>query len=265
MNQIHGKCVWCDGPRLTKSHIWPEWLEPILPARGTQHLVQYGAPTQTFVSKARGYPPFEKLRQGSTVSRRPRNTCITCNGGWMRRMEEAAKPIASALIIGQHRLLNFTDQWLLAALLCLITCRQEFTDRASMAIPAGDRERLMKYFAPGPSWQIWIARYNGAYPGTHSSHHWGMRIVPSSSSISDGPSDECNSQIATMIIGRLCAHLFSSTVLDNFGGYRQFSLCRIWPPSQFYIDPWSAPGLSDEEIIALHEAFPAAIKAVGEK
>jgi hypothetical protein len=177
-------------------------------------------------------------------------------------MEEAAKPIASALIMGQHRLLNFTDQWLLAALLCLINCRLEFTDRTLMAIPASDREQLMKHFAPGPGWQIWIARYNGAYPGSHSSHHWGMRIVPSS--LNEGPSNECNSQIATMVIGGLCAHLFSSTVMNNFLGYRGFRLCRIWPPSQFYVDPWFAAGLSDDEIIVLHEAIPATIKAVGE-
>jgi hypothetical protein len=179
-------------------------------------------------------------------------------------MEEAAKPIASALIKGQHQPLGFANQWLLAALLCLISCRAEFTRRATMAIPARDREWLMKHFAPAPSWQIWIARYSGAYPGSHSSYHWSMRIVPSLSSPDESPVNGCNTQITTVVMEELCAHLFSSTIMDNFLGYRGDRLCRIWPPSQFYVDPWFSPGLSDDEIIAVHEAIPASIRAVGE-
>jgi hypothetical protein len=182
----------------------------------------------------------------------------------MRRLEEAAKPIASALILGQHRVLDFGEQWRLSALLCLINCRLEFTDRPSIAIPPSDRECLMTNFAPGGNWQIWIARYSGAYPGTHSSHHWAMRILPKSSSLNDDSSDVCNSQTTTMVIGGLCAHLFSSTIIDNFSGYLGVPLCRIWPPSQLHVDPWFAPGLSDQEVVSLQEAIPATTKTVGE-
>jgi hypothetical protein len=261
MSQVHGKCVWCNGPRLTKSHIWPEWFEPLLPERSTQHLVQSGTPPQTFVSRARGYPPFERLHHGSAITRRPRNTCIACNGGWMRYLEEAAKPVASALILGNHRVLSPLDQSQLAALFCLINCRVEFTDRTLMAIPASDRDWLRTNFAPSPNWHIYIARYCGAYPGTHASYHWGMRMVPASAEYS--PSNECNTQISTMVVGGLCVQLFSSTVM-NFPGYAGNLMCRIWPPSQFYVDPWLAPGLSDDEVIRLHEAFPAIAKIVGE-
>jgi hypothetical protein len=180
----------------------------------------------------------------------------------MRHIEEAAKPVASALILGNHRVLRPLDQLQLAALFCLINCRLEFTDRASMAIPASSREWLRKNLAPSPNWHIWIASYCGAYPGTHASHHWGMRLVPASAEYS--PSNECNTQIATMVVGGLCVYLFSSTVMNSFPGYISSPMCRIWPPSQFYVDPWFAPGLSDDEIIRLYEAFPAKMKVVGE-
>jgi hypothetical protein len=75
----------------------------------------------------------------------------------MRYMEEAAKPVASALILGNHRVLSPLDQFQLAALFCLINCRVEFTDRTLMAIPASDRDWLRTNFAPSPNWHIYGA------------------------------------------------------------------------------------------------------------
>src|ERR1700738_1830430 len=93
MSKPTGKCAFCGNPgNLTKSHVWPEWAESILPQTATHH-EQITGLFHTFVPKVKGPELFRRVRPGHVGTRKPRNTCKQCNGNWMRHIEEATMPL----------------------------------------------------------------------------------------------------------------------------------------------------------------------------
>jgi hypothetical protein len=252
MSKPAGKCVFCAGTGLSKGHIWPDWFRKVLSLDAEQHL-EISGEIRTFVPKMKVVPYAQKLRQGHAGSRKPRNTCRTCNGGWMSRLEAAAIPGMTPLLLGQPAVLRTIDQRIIAALLCLITIRVEFADLATLAVPPEDRTWIKEHLLPPMSWRIWIARYDGSQSGQHWCRHHGMSIV--SSPDESGGSYQCNTQVTTMVIGQLCAHLFSSTALPDFAGYEGVRLTQIWPPSNFDIQTRLLANLSDDAVVSLSEAL----------
>ena len=79
----------------------------------------------------------------------------------MSRVEEDAIPYASPLILGHSYILDSKGQCALATLLCLITMRVEFTDRANLVTSQIERTFLMEKLEPPANWKIWIARFAG--------------------------------------------------------------------------------------------------------
>jgi hypothetical protein len=215
----------------------------------------------TFEPKAAGPAPYKITRQGHAGSRKPRNTCIKCNGGWMSRLEQSNMARMSSLILGKPVLLTTMDQWLLSALLCLITIRLEFTDLEMQGVPVEDRRQLMfTGHPPFDSWRIWIAKFGGANPEDHWSRHFGMQVVSSPNEIFRP--HKCNTQVTTMVIGELCVHLVSSSAMPVPRGYSGVVLTSLWPPSNFDIDSRLIPFLDDADVVHLHESFAASIKTV---
>jgi hypothetical protein len=72
------------------------------------------------------------------------------------------------------------------------------------------------------------------------------------SQLIDGP--KIPEQVTSLVIGKLYAHLFFSHVID-FQGYAGINLAKIWPPFQFDMNTAWFPGLSDQDVLWLHEAF----------
>jgi hypothetical protein len=65
----------------------------------------------------------------------------------------------------------------------------------------------------------------------------------------------CNSQVTTLTIGRLFAHLFSSTVYPEFPGYEGIELAAIWPPRHLDIEVNDLPIVTEVEVPWLHESL----------
>jgi hypothetical protein len=248
MSKPEGKCAFCGKVgNLTKSHIWPDWVADMLPRTATHHEQIVGR-FHTFVPVAKGPEFRQRIRQGHVGTRKPRNTCKPCNGGWMRHIEEAAIPIMQPLLAGTPCSLDTDYQRILATLLCLVSMRIE---RASnmKAIPPEDRNWLMTCSEPPTHWKIWIAQYQGA--PIIDERYTAIQIA-SSPDVPAGV-EHCNTQVTTLVIGQLCAHLFSSTVWRDFGGYDGAELASIWPLSTSAIDMWLVEIMREVDIPWLHE------------
>lgn len=251
MSKPAGKCVFCREQRkLTKSHIWPEWIESILPQKATHHEHIVGQ-VSTFEPKMDFPALWRKTKEGHVATRRPRNTCYGCNGGWMRTIEEAAKPLMPSLLLGQQHRLNAAERRALAAFLCLVSMRIEFSSLEMRAIPAADHDYLRTNFEPPREWKIWIARYIGTISIDQSYMALQIESTP------DVPRgvEHCNTQVTTLVIGQLCAHLFRSTTISDFRGYEGIHLVTIWPPHPFDIEISTMPPVLESDVPWLHEAF----------
>jgi hypothetical protein len=250
MSKPTGQCVFCHRKgNLTKSHIWPEWIELILPQTATHHEQIIGEMT-TFSPNLKATERWRRVKQGHVGTRKPRNTCESCNGKWMRLIEEAAKPDMPALLLGQPRLLSAAAIKSLAAFLCLVTMRVEASSRQKGAISQAERDYLRLRGEPPDHWRAWIARYEGEQQ--MDERFSAMHI----SSTPDIPLDVkyCNSQVTTLVAGQLCAHLFSSRSWTNFIGYEGVELRQIWPIPDSAIEVAFLPMISESTIPWLHEA-----------
>jgi hypothetical protein len=252
MSKPTGKCAFCGGPRLTKGHILPESFGIILPSDAKYHEQKIGT-FNTFKSDIPGPSKWERIGTGSLQKRRPRNTCVTCNGGWMSLIESAALPVIKPLILGQRSALDLASQEQLASVLTLISMRIELTAHGMQTIPRFEKEALRTDPLPTPNWRIWIARHAGKNLTEYRYQYTAMQIA-SDPSTPHG-AQYCNTHVTTLIAGQLYVHIFFSTVWPEFAGYDGVALCRLWPPTGFDIDTGSLPELSDEAGVMLHETI----------
>jgi hypothetical protein len=76
-----------------------------------------------------------------------------------------------------------------------------------------------------------------------------------------GDRQVCNTQVTTLVIRQLCAHLYSSSVMD-LPGYEGVSLFQLWPMAGENFVWRKAALLDDASVIALSEALAADLKPV---
>jgi hypothetical protein len=197
MAKLAGKCVFCGASgNLSKGHIWPDWINKILPPTATHH-EQYTGAFVTFESTVPGPAKTQKIKQGHARSRKPRNTCIACNGGWMSRIESSSMPCLTALVTAKAFLFDSEDQRKLSALLCLISMRLEFISGMKTTAEA-DSRFLAREFEPPHHWKIWIAEFSGDDPDSHLSRYCATQLESSPAAIFGA--DHCNTQVTTLVI-----------------------------------------------------------------
>jgi hypothetical protein len=225
-------CIFCDGPGLTRTHIWPDWLERLL-SPGDQRLEELENPHVPSVRRA-------KIKQGSIFSQKPYLCCESCNTGWMRRFEDEmtafAKPIFTSL--ESSIAVDKTHQRVLAVWLSLITILAEFIDhKTSICITEDDRKFLKKHLIPPHTWAIavcssdtksWYGKYrhHASFVGQFTS------LAEYYDAVAIGRPN--NTQISTFGMGHLFAQVFSCPdlriVSDYCAATRASGLVQLWPP-----------------------------------
>jgi hypothetical protein len=270
MSKPAGKCVFCGETGVTKSHIWPDWLDAYLPPRAENYLQTVGE-VNTFLPTMRRPAIERRVGRGDARAKKPRNVCRSCNGGWMSQIESNAKEALIPLLQGlpfandaaAHRfMLNAWGQRAIASLLCLITMRVEYTHMATQAATDQDRRWIRETLEPPPMWKVWIARYVGDAPGAHWCRHYGLQLVSSPDELV--PHHVCDTQATTYVMGQLCAHVFGSTTIPTFEGYTGQGLCCLWPLTGWDIDCRFLPAIKDKGVLSLSEALAREIPAIPE-
>ena len=150
----------------------------------------------------------------------------------MSVVEGCSRPCGARLILDVPQLMELHDQTAIASLLTLITMRLEFLGDMR-AIPDQERDWLRIQREPSNHWKIWIS----AFGGEDGDQHWSRTYA---AQLESKPTDKvgpeyCNVRVTTLVIGKLCAHLFYSRVID-FQGYEGIDLTQIWPRRQFDVD-----------------------------
>jgi len=79
------KCIFCDGPGLSRTHIWPDWLNKLLkPGPLRQELIKKPVHTP---GASTSHIFRAQIRQGSIFTQKPYLACMSCNNGWMNGFE----------------------------------------------------------------------------------------------------------------------------------------------------------------------------------
>lgn len=247
-------CIWCGKIPRTGEHLWPEWFSKIVPQTRNSH-----SNLKTRIS----YKPQEvvvshqlKKRPGDPASRRIKAVCKDCNNVWMGKIEEAAIPVMTPLILGKEALLSPADQKAIVEWAVLKTMIGEYDD--SLDTRAINEETQQAFYHDRSLigvWKILIGRYVGTNWVTryrHTPYH--MRSRSNFLPVVDVTS--MNTQVSTFVGGQLYIHVMSTRLpqLASFGfrGTTGNMLRCIWPATDEPI-PWPPAltmGDDDAEFVA---------------
>jgi hypothetical protein len=93
-------CIFCGEQASSKEDAWPLWLMRLLPSNGQ-------------IEAERGGNPLAMWRPG-TSKLAIRCVCISCNSGWMSRLENCVKPIVLGLMDDTLKIIDSSAQSTLA-------------------------------------------------------------------------------------------------------------------------------------------------------
>jgi hypothetical protein len=137
------------------------------------------------------------------------------------------------LILAEPFVLDTSGMQMLAAVLALVSVRIGLTAKVMRAVPQSEIQQLMHNARPSENWRIWIARHAGANLKDYLYRYSAMQIVSEPTAASGN--EHCNTQVTTLVVGQLYAHILFSTVWPNFEGYEGVGLTRIWPANELHI------------------------------
>ena len=238
-------CIFCGGPRLSREHVWPQWLDQYVPKNMTEY----------FAGETTAHPTFEENKRkkwgGDPRSRSLKIVCEKCNSGWMSKLQEQAKSILLPLILGQPAVLNQNAQECLAAWIAMTVVTAEFFYPSTTAISSDQRYSLYHHQRPPTDgWKIWIGRYQrGKWQGYWAKNSQIIISEEDTSPPSDIEVPPPNTQTTTLVVGELYIHVFSCPsvwVVDRIGLTSKGAekIAQIWPIQESMI-AWPISLMSD--------------------
>ena len=251
-------CVFCGGSDLSKEHFWPEWASDLLPESGAHKIM-----------RAVGDGPMQthRDRQGGAKTIKLRVVCRSCNHGWMRDLEDAARPILTPLIVGNPIVLGVEDQKVLAEWIALKVILLEQSNKPEVVITQAERTAFCENRTIPANMRIRLAICGeGSWrSATVRTSTW---VSPLSKFTSVKPG--MNVQVSTVGVGDLLIHssICNSPGFDidevvpvNERIYRLWPLSGDelnWPYRQGYMSSASAARLCER--IALLQQLPNSVR-----
>ena len=231
-------CLFCGaaGP-MTKEHIIPRWLAKLTARRG-------GPVTQ---SRASYTQPVPHVRSYPVVGIKLPGVCLGCNGGWMKGLEDAVKPLLTPMIGGQRIQLSPADQRVLATWLYKMCLLLRYDDRPPETPPLEWRRWLYVKREPPPSSQAWLAVYGGDWRRPWWTRRHGL-IVQTIEEETGQLLHESNGYLTTIQIGAVGLQMvvWGTLPIEGKPFADERHLLRIWPPTDDTLS-WPTPFAFDAE------------------
>lgn len=229
-----GQCIFCGSFNLTKEHLVSAWVNRILPGSDQSHKIY-----SRFSTKGGAKIPRYRVRQGRLFSRQRRIVCGNCNEGWMRGIEEKARPILTQLMTGEQTTIDLMEQYAISTWVTLKSIVSEFDEIETMVVSHSQRELFWSSRSPISNWGIWI--------GNHNETTWRTKIVQITAYVQSPKTDRSktvnsrlirNVKMFTFGLGRLFVHAVCTKHLIDplipeyitaYDGRVGRKLLRVWP------------------------------------
>lgn len=239
---VPGKCMFCAGPGLTEEHIWPVWSHNLLLSITGRHPLNI---SHYVVGRKKEIETnTRKHRQGPLINKRLRVVCGSCNGGWMGRLEERAKPILLPLIQGDVGELDAGNQEILAQWLILKTMICEQNRKNEVVFTGQQRREFMDRGCIPQQVRILIGRNSpGRWLSAFNRSSAYLLWSPDAKPVSHVMTADKNVQTTAIGIGQL----FSYVVVSNSAG---FDLGSLFTFSDKLIQLW--PGAGKKILVPFH-------------
>lgn len=174
-------------------------------------------------------------RQGSTAKKTVRAVCPDCNHGWMKDLEEEARPILEPLMLGVPVSLLPPGRELLARWITMKLLVGEHAQQDIAVVTQADRSAFMRERLIPDSVRIWI----GQIDSQKWAHGW-QRHAATLAWPNEPPPRPFRKNVQTTVFG--VGKLFVFAMICYLAGYQggpteaeADRLPRLWPPSSH---PW---------------------------
>jgi hypothetical protein len=207
-----GTCIFCGGIPLTKEHLWGKWIRRYLKALTpkTQHLTSIYRHDRSLETP----PPLKPgrlNRPGAVHSHQLRVVCKSCNGSWMKALQDKAKPTMALLVNDDWSTLNSETAEVLALWATMFTMTSEHADRNTVSTTFDQRAWFKTNQRVPANWFIFIGRYRETDPRRSMSvyNHHAFGVYRSNDE--ERLSPKLNTQTTTICLKNLLIHTFSTT------------------------------------------------------
>ena len=220
-------CVFCGSTPLTNEHVFPQWLDKVLPEqepiRGHERRVVHfdGGETQP-------PEPFERVSANTLTQTTVKRVCTNCNSGWMNDLEGEAREPLSGLIQDTAEAIDERQARSVATWIAKTCLMAQLTEGESAAVPPAYYDWMYQTREPPPLMRIWI------YP--HDADDWGARMEHQGLLYGTEPmdiSDPPNIHSTTIGLGHLAFLVLGSAgppeALDLTEQMVPRNGVRIWP------------------------------------
>jgi hypothetical protein len=215
-----GICLFCrTRSKLTREHIWADWLKHYLPRDRLNH------EHMSAVVLPRHTKREVKRISGDPRSRTLRCVCRDCNNGWMGRLQEKMKPTLVDLIEGARREFTPYELFVLRSWISMFVIVAEGMDRKRRSVPQDEIDFVFTNKGAPFNWRIWVAMIERRQWKTEYLHF----VAPIGSGLevqfphgSDGEARLAfNTQTTTFTLGKVFFHVMST-------GNRKAQFVRAW-------------------------------------
>jgi hypothetical protein len=265
------RCIFCGASSsLTKEHVFSRWTHKYMAPR---------KPGRAISRVGTAYKDRDELHdarlRGQVRDWQIKCVCggnhLTCNNGWMRDIEDQAKPILKKLIQGNQIDLNPREQRLIATWAVLKSMVSEYHHTSHVSTYWTQR-RLMKNrkIPPAKDWTVWI----GHFERTHWRPEWlSFPFFVPSKAVEARRGIRVptyyNASCTTQVIGKLFIQVIHFPVPFITAEYitrRIFpsthgTIFGIWP-DQLPVISWPQKALSDLEADRLGGALQFFLRAL---
>jgi hypothetical protein len=240
------KCLFCGEPGLSKTHIWPNWLNKLLSPPSARHeVIERPSHHQRPGTE-------QKIRQGSIFSQKPYLACEKCNTGWMKAFEDEVEKFGHLFLTSpDSTLLEEGQVRSLAGWVTLITILAQYIDRAriDITVTRHDLDCIWQRKVPPDHWSIfaasldgflWRARYR--HRATNISPYAGVQEYLDA--VTAGV--QANTMVSSFGIGSIYFQVFGCPVPSFVSDYRavtkQAGLNQLWPLPAGSLWPYAKQG-----------------------
>jgi hypothetical protein len=209
-----GGCIFGHKGQLSKEHFWSAWMEELFPKEAAPaHHEYFSARTKKTILVGQ---PRLTTRQGAAITKKLRVVCRDCNHGWMKALEEQARPILTPLIRGEPINLDLDQQRTLAEWITLKAMIAEHNVPADVVVPEEDRVKFFTDRAIPSYIHIWVISSQSEKWRARYIRHTATFSLPGTLPATTGK----NTQTIAWGLGRLFLLVMMSTAtgvdLNNF-------------------------------------------------
>ena len=251
------RCIFCNKSPTNKEHVYPRWSHKYIQKYPGKYLSTRGQESRTSseLSVVRG--------KGDIHDWQVKCVDETCNNGWMRELENRAKPVLTPLIQGERTQLAPNDRRAIAGWAVLKAVIGEY-ETGMISWTEKDRERMRRIqLPPARNCVVWAATVDRG----NWKHQWLCYAFPghigNPKRRTNSAARDFESAATTQIIGNLLLHVLHGPLLGVIRrrGYFPRNDSRfpvIWPVTEGPTT-WIANPISHQQGLDIATGLYAAI------